>query len=541
MSEKDRDRLDLAKLLADIGTLNDDELGDAVSDLLDSPDVADTLEGLRKHVDDLFERLDSDPQPASAQSTESDAFESHVEALGRKMDATSALLAELTDVLKSQTERIETIEEQLGDPDFAYVEEPERAVLEAEAAIEQQRAGSARSSNYAQSETDETDETDPNDVFREFLNERLDRIESRVSDIESRITDVKELALSRDGRMRSLEERVVSLLEAGRERRRTAARVTVFGHARQREAGVEAAVSVAAQSAVTAGASCDGPLQRAGTIDALPVEPVAVTVPDPGSDFLPGSGPVSEPAPEPVPEPVTARVTAPVDGPIPDPALGTVGRPVPESALQPALGPAAEPAAGPAQQAAQLLGTRTSSKAGTQLGEGRGRGAPTSDPISPRDRLAELVEREVRTRREFTEGAVQSGALGHPTIMVVDDSADARTILSIYLSRAGYNVVAATSAEDCLARLRHHSVDAIVLDARMPGADGSHVCRMLQEDVGLARFRDLPVIVYTAYPDEYPRAVVEKWGATEYLVKGGDMLPLITALVRHTGVDAVKL
>ena len=165
-------------------------------------------------MDDLFERLGSDPQPASAQSTESDAFESHVEALGRKMDATSALLAELTDVLESQTERIETIEEQLGDPDFAYVEEPERAVLEAEAAIEQQRAGSGQSSHDAQSETDETDETDPNDVFREFLNERLDRIESRVSDIESRITDVKELALSRDGRMRSLEERVVSLLEA---------------------------------------------------------------------------------------------------------------------------------------------------------------------------------------------------------------------------------------------------------------------------------------------------------------------------------------
>lgn len=541
MSEKDRDRLDLAKLLADIGTLNDDELGDAVSDLLDSPDVADTLEGLRKHVDDLFERLDSDPQPASAQSTESDAFESHVEALGRKMDATSALLAELTDVLESQTERIETIEEQLGDPDFAYVEEPERAVLEAEAAIEQQRAGSAQSSHDAQSENDETDETDPNDVFREFLNERLDRIESRVSDIESRITNVKEMALSRDGRMRSLEERVVSLLDAGRERRRTAARVTVFGHARQHEAGVEAPVSVAAQSAVTAGASCDGPLHRAGTIDAFPAEPVAVNVPEPGPDFLPGSGPVSEPAPE----PVTARVTAPVDGPIPDPALGTVGRPVPESALQPALGPdaelVAEPAAGPAsepaQQAAQLLGTQ----AGTQLAEGVGEGGPTSDLIRPRDRLAELVEREVRTRREFTEGAVQSGALGHPTIMVVDDSADARTILSIYLSRAGYNVVAATSAEDCLARLRHHSVDAIVLDARMPGADGSHVCRMLQEDVGLARFRDLPVIVYTAYPDEYPRAVVEKWGATEYLVKGGDMLPLITALVRHTAVDAVKL
>ena len=75
----------------------------------------------------------------------------------------------------------------------------------------------------------------------------------------------------------------------------------------------------------------------------------------------------------------------------------------------------------------------------------------------------------------------------------------------------------------------------------MPGADGGHVCRMLRQDAALSDFRDLPVIVYTAYPDEYPRSVVEKWGVTEYLVKGGDMLPLITALVRHTGVEAVGI
>ncbi len=505
MSEKDRDRLDLAKLLADIGTLNDDELGDAVSELLDSPDVTDTLEGLRRHVDDLFERLDFDPQPQSAQSVEGEGFESHVEALGRKMDATSALLAELTDVLESQTERIETIEEQLGDPDVAYVDEPQRVPLEPEPAIE--RSVLEATENAQSGQDDCPDETDPNDVFREFLNERLDRLESRVSDIENRIADVKALALSRDGRVRMLEERVVSLVEAGRERRRVAAAVPVFGAARPAEVVPDTSASVAAIPRVTAGVSCaDAPLHRDST--------TSLSHEENGASHIRYSG-----------EDSASRFA--------------VNAGSSESAL-PAEPAGTDPQSFASEPAPQS-GTPAATKAAPEAVQAAPGSAAVSGQISAHDKLADLVEREVRTRREFTEGAVQTGALGHPTIMVVDDSADARTILSIYLSRAGYNVVAAHSAEDCLARLRHHAVDAIVLDARMPGADGGHVCRMLREDAGLSRLRDLPVIVYTAYPDQYPKAVAEKWGATEYLVKGGDMLPLITALVRHTGVDAAEI
>lgn len=162
------------------------------------------------------------------------------------------------------------------------------------------------------------------------------------------------------------------------------------------------------------------------------------------------------------------------------------------------------------------------------------------EPLPPMDartvrRLEELVEREVRLQQEFKPGAVASrGRRSRLSVMVVDDLPDARKILSIYLSRTGYQVVTASGAEDCLAKLRHHEVDAIVLDASMPGGGGAQVCRTLREDAMYAGKRHLPVIIYTSYPDEYPPSVVEAWGATDYVVKGGDMLPLITALVRHT-------
>ena len=120
-------------------------------------------------------------------------------------------------------------------------------------------------------------------------------------------------------------------------------------------------------------------------------------------------------------------------------------------------------------------------------------------------------------------------------MLVVDDAADARTILSLYLSKTGYQVVTAASAEDCLAKLLHHRVDVVVLDANLSGADGGHVCKVLRSEPSYAEQKDLPVIVYTAYPEQYARETASRWGADDYVVKGGDMLPLVTALVRHTG------
>ena len=150
--------------------------------------------------------------------------------------------------------------------------------------------------------------------------------------------------------------------------------------------------------------------------------------------------------------------------------------------------------------------------------------------------LERLVEREVHALRDFRPEVTASvrSRKSRPTVLVVDDAPDALTVLSIYLSKTGFQVVTASSAEDALAKLVHHDVDAIVLDAKMPGADGGHVCRVIAEDDQYGDKRRVPVILYTAYPDEFPTSVTREWQLAEYVVKGGDMLPLITALVRHT-------
>jgi CheY-like chemotaxis protein len=136
-----------------------------------------------------------------------------------------------------------------------------------------------------------------------------------------------------------------------------------------------------------------------------------------------------------------------------------------------------------------------------------------------------------------SEGRSHLPHKARPTVMIVDAAADARTLLSMYLSKTGFQVVTAASAEDCLAKLRHHDVDAIVLDAGLPGADGGHVCSVLRTDPTFIGKRHTPVIVYAGYGEEESRRLATEWAADDYVTKGGDMLPLISSLLRFTATS----
>lgn len=57
-------------------------------------------------------------------------------------------------------------------------------------------------------------------------------------------------------------------------------------------------------------------------------------------------------------------------------------------------------------------------------------------------------------------------------ILVVDDDVGMLTLLRHYLTREGYDVTAAPSAETALHLLEEHEVAAVLTDLRMPGMDG---------------------------------------------------------------------
>ncbi|HIF64824.1 MAG TPA: response regulator [Deltaproteobacteria bacterium] len=142
--------------------------------------------------------------------------------------------------------------------------------------------------------------------------------------------------------------------------------------------------------------------------------------------------------------------------------------------------------------------------------------------------IAQLADRELAVMG----GRVRQRSRSRRNVLVVDSSADARTVLSIYLSRTGYQVVTASSAEDCLSKLCYHDVDAVVLEPDMPGADGGHVCSIIRTDPAFKAYSRVPIILYTSKPQKFDRNTAERWQASDYVVKGGDMLPLVSALLQ---------
>lgn len=107
---------------------------DEVAEALERLNVADTLEELRHHIDALIDRLgkaEPEKAPPPDVRASSDGLDRQIDALGRKVESASNMLAQLTDLFESQSERIETIEQQLGEPDAA-VRAPQEAPTAAE-------------------------------------------------------------------------------------------------------------------------------------------------------------------------------------------------------------------------------------------------------------------------------------------------------------------------------------------------------------------------------------------------------------------------
>ncbi|MCB1937993.1 MAG: two-component system response regulator OmpR [Rhodocyclaceae bacterium] len=99
-------------------------------------------------------------------------------------------------------------------------------------------------------------------------------------------------------------------------------------------------------------------------------------------------------------------------------------------------------------------------------------------------------------------------------VLVVDDDARLRDLLSRYLSEQGYAVKAVVDGTAMDRALHREHYDLIVLDLMLPGEDGLAICRRLRaaEDA-------TPIIMLTAKGDDVDRIIGLEMGADDYLPK----------------------
>jgi two-component system, OmpR family, phosphate regulon response regulator OmpR len=100
-------------------------------------------------------------------------------------------------------------------------------------------------------------------------------------------------------------------------------------------------------------------------------------------------------------------------------------------------------------------------------------------------------------------------------ILVVDDDARLRGLLSRYLSGEGFRVTAADNAADARAKLRSINPDLLVLDVMMPGESGLELTEALRRE----STHNLPVLLLTARGTPEDRIAGFEAGADDYLGK----------------------
>ena len=119
------------------------------------------------------------------------------------------------------------------------------------------------------------------------------------------------------------------------------------------------------------------------------------------------------------------------------------------------------------------------------------------------------------------------------TILVIDDDASVRDLMSRFLSKLGFHVVAAASGEEGVRLARQVRPLVITLDVVMPECDGWTVLKKLKSDSSLA---EIPVIMVTIVDNE---AMGLDLGASNYLIKPVDRDRLAVLIEKHrTGRSA---
>lgn len=101
-----------------------------------------------------------------------------------------------------------------------------------------------------------------------------------------------------------------------------------------------------------------------------------------------------------------------------------------------------------------------------------------------------------------------------PTILVVDDDEQQRTLMQTALAREEYDVTQAGSGEDALRKMSILSFDLVITDLRLPGIDGVQLVRDIRR-----RWPDIVVLVLTAYPSLESAVSCLRAGVHDYLFK----------------------
>ena len=115
-------------------------------------------------------------------------------------------------------------------------------------------------------------------------------------------------------------------------------------------------------------------------------------------------------------------------------------------------------------------------------------------------------------------------------ILIVDDNATNLKLLRVLLSKEGYKIRTAESAEDAMAVLKESRPHLILMDIQLPGMDGLDLTRQLKADPDT---RDIIVLAVTSYAMKTDQEKALAAGCNGYVTKPIDTRALPDLVRRY--------
>jgi DNA-binding response OmpR family regulator len=104
----------------------------------------------------------------------------------------------------------------------------------------------------------------------------------------------------------------------------------------------------------------------------------------------------------------------------------------------------------------------------------------------------------------------------NPTVLSVDDEPDVLALIRHHLTRAGCEVVTASSGRAALEVINTRRPDLVLLDLMLPDIDGFALCEILRREAVTAA---IPILIISAWNTSDSRELGLELGALDFLTK----------------------
>lgn len=123
---------------------------------------------------------------------------------------------------------------------------------------------------------------------------------------------------------------------------------------------------------------------------------------------------------------------------------------------------------------------------------------------------------KIRMSEIEKQKSVKASMAKNMTILVVDDSATVRKLISGKLEKSGHEVVCAVDGVDAIEKLNEIVPDLILLDITMPRMDGYQVCKLIRANESM---KDVPIVMISGKDGFFDKVRGRMAGTTGYITK----------------------